>query len=142
MDEEQLEAYRRRMQEKYLSKQLAEAVSSPKAEEDAAFKQLQEQEFASATTSDEELARKLQYEEGEPEVRPPIDIQREERLVDPAEYDYPEEEAKPLLPIRREGCWSRSRRICRNEPGTVALAGFALVTLIGLLILLFVIYLR
>lgn len=139
MDEQQLEAYRRRMQERYLSERPTDPVP---AEEDAAFaKQLQEQEFASATTSDEDLARKLQHEEAEAEVRPPLDIQREERLVDPEEF-YPEAETKPLLSTRREGCWTRTRRLCRKEPCTAASAALALATLAGGLVLSLILYLR
>lgn len=133
MDEQQLEAYRKRMQERYLSKQPASPV-----EEDTAFaKHLQEQEFASATTSDEELARKLQHEEAE--VRPPLDIQREERLVESEDWYS---EAKPLLSSGGEGCWTRTRGLCRKEPCTAALAALAFATLAGVLVLSLILYLR
>lgn len=135
MDEQQLEAYRKRMQERYLSKRPASPV-----EEDIAFaKHMQEQEFASATTSDEELARKLQQEEAEAEVRPPLDIQREERLVESEDFDS---EIKPLLSSRREDCCTRARGLCRKEPCTAALAAFALATLAGVLVLSLILYLR
>lgn len=141
MDAEQLEAYRKRMQEKYLSQRSPETVS-PLPEDEFLAKQLQDKEFASVTTyaSDEELARKLQQEaNSEEEVRPPLQIQKEERLV-----DFGEEEDKPLLAARpgttRESCRSRVRRMCRQEPGTVLLAGFAASALVGALVLLAILY--
>lgn len=85
------------------------------AETDALLAQrLQEQEdakLAQQTQADAEIAAKLQYNdqsapaENEPQVRPPMDVHREERMVEPY-YPQPQQSRdprQPLLPTHNAG---------------------------------------
>ena len=71
---------------------------------------------------DEEYAKQLQSEENRPpDIPPPVNVQREERLVEPAYPPAayapgPPEPQRPLLPgravQRQESCWPESETCC------------------------------
>ena len=130
MDAQQLEEYRRRMQARYHSHgrdpapARAPAVSNPPVPQHPAAPQVspdederlaRQIEAEEQRRMDEEFAKKLQNEENRPpEVPPPANIRREERLVEPAyPVSAPAEPQRPLLPRREshqhtESCWPES----------------------------------
>ena len=119
MDESQLEDYRRRMREKYLNRApeapVAVAIEpTPKPIEEEEVMPM-EPGSATAVSTDGGAVHKTSMLQEIEYVRPPLDIQKEERLVEPAYY-YSDPEARPLIdPVEKKvqpTCMERLKRDC------------------------------